>query len=361
MLQKIYNNTNKHINKINTNLNLLLKIKNNNLLPTFIKNSYIKSLDNKIQYGGNNKIFISTLIELVNDIIYDDNKNIDIIFVNFNNNKNKIDEMIEKNNDIEFKNKYDLINYDFIIDQNIFKKLKMTYENTLQDNMIYFKKNSQIINDFNNKELYEPILQYYNNQIILNLQNILNLLKINNFFLSDNINSSITVYINSLINNVINNDKIKNDNDLQQYINTNIQNNQNLYINKDMNLLKTNYDIFKNKYDNIKLEFNEEKNRYIKNLNRIIEEYIQKQDFITKIYFIKIKFNSIMQKIQKQNNEKELQYTNGIKVFDNIQNKIKEQIIDLEDQQYMEEIKRLKEKLKKLNLTEHNEIIKNMN
>jgi len=27
----------------------------------------------------------------------------------------------------------------------------------------------------------------------------------------------------------------------------------------------------------------------------------------------------------------------------------------------MEEIKRLKEKLKKLNLTEHNEIIKNMN
>jgi len=73
-----------------------------------------------------------------------------------------------------------------------------------------------------------------------------------------------------------------------------------------MNLLKTNYDIFKNKYDNIKLEFNEEKNRYIKNLNRIIEEYIQKQDFITKIYFIKIKFNSIMQKIQKQNNEKEL-------------------------------------------------------
>jgi len=116
MLQKIYNNTNKHINKINTNLNLLLKIKNNNLLPTFIKNSYIKSLDNKIQYGGNNKIFISTLIELVNDIIYDDNKNIDIIFVNFNNNKNKIDEMIEKNNDIEFKNKYDLINYDFIID-----------------------------------------------------------------------------------------------------------------------------------------------------------------------------------------------------------------------------------------------------
>lgn len=366
MLQKIFNNTHKHFDKVNTNLTLLYKIKNNHhILKGGALDEDIKDLDEKGSLLSNIKKFedkingitskinslnekdeklMSTLVEFVdilkkayenlqiddddkddikstvlNSLIETINQNIDILTRTKKQEEEQIQSQQQGGGDEENKYINEIYNlldnfknivYNIQNVEDIKDKINIK-NNVINGNDIILKFSKNIINNLTD------LLKIENNEKLNDNYEILEK-KLNDYYKNNNkLNNSIFDNIKDYFNNnkfylkKIKEIFMKNKIEIEFLVLTEIEKNL-LEMNNNNNYDDTSYNVYYKKFKELDKEINKEINNN-KQIKKIIDD---NQD----IYYIKNNIKIVLNKINdyvKKNEEYLIKYKDNIKQYYN--------------------------------------------